>query len=346
MKLNQLIRPHLQHLIPYSSARDEYTGDTGVFLDANENALGSLAGEGWNRYPDPYQKKIKMKISDLKDVHFSFIFLGNGSDEPIDLLIRAFCEPGKDAILISSPTYGMYKVSANIHNVRIIDCPLTPDYQLDTEKIVDHLKDVKLTFICSPNNPTGNIFDKKAIKTILEKSKGLVIVDEAYIDFTLEESWVSELKNYENLVVLQTFSKAWGMAGLRVGMAFANPELVSILNKIKPPYNISGPVQKLISSALDHSERKNEWVSHILAQRNDLAEKLTSLSNVVKVYPSDANFLLVRFTDARSVFDKLIHDKVIVRDRSKVHLCDNSLRITVGTVEENELLMKSLKSYE
>lgn len=345
--LESILRPHILTLTPYSSARDEYTGNIGVFLDANENPIGSTTETGdYNRYPDPHQWAIKQKLAPIKGVRPGQIFLGNGSDEPIDLLVRATCTPGQDTILIMPPTYGMYEVSAAVNAIDLLRVPLTADFQMDTEAVVKAITpSTKLIWICSPNNPSGNLLKAEAIRTILEEARhSLVIVDEAYIDFASEPSWTTALDKYPNLVVLQTFSKAWGLAALRLGMCFASEELIAVLNKIKPPYNISAPTQALALEALQHENEKNEMVAQILTEREKLAEKLRSLPSVQLVHPSDANFLLVQFDDAKAVFTYLIEEQVIVRDRSKVKLCDGCLRISVGTSVENERLMEVLRA--
>lgn len=344
--LNSLLRPHILTLTPYSSARDEYTGKEGVFLDANENPLGSTTPQGdYNRYPDPHQWAIKEKLAPIKGVRPEQIFLGNGSDEPIDLLVRATCRPGQDSILIMPPTYGMYEVSATINDVAVVKVPLTPDFQVDLEAVLAAITDTtKLIWLCSPNNPSGNLLHTSAIRAILDAAQqALVIVDEAYIDFADTKSWTSELANYPNLVVLQTFSKAWGLAALRLGMCFAGEALIQVMNRIKPPYNISAPTQALALAALDHAADKNAMVAEILTERQVLAENLRSLPTVRVVHPSDANFLLVQFDDAGATFAHLIEQQVIVRDRSKVKLCDGCLRITVGTREENNRLLDVLR---
>lgn len=345
--LSTIIRQHILTLTPYSSARDEYTGKEGVFLDANENPIGSAGSSAYNRYPDPYQAAIKQKLAPIKGVNPEQIFLGNGSDEPIDLLIRACCVPAKDSIIILPPTYGMYEVSASINDVKLIKVPLTIDYQINADAVLEAVQpDTKIIWVCSPNNPTGNLVKTEAIRSLLEGFNGLVVVDEAYIDFADTPSWTNQLNAYPNLVVLQTFSKAWGLASLRLGMCFASVELIAILNKIKPPYNIGGPTQLLLLEALDQVNATKAMVKEILKQRDLLRTKLNDLSLVKKVYPSDANFLLVRFEEAKGVMEHLLNEKIIVRDRSKVILCDGCLRITIGTSEENELLMTSLKKYE
>lgn len=344
--VEQLMRSHLKDLVPYSSARDEYSGNKGIFLDANENAFGSVIGKGWNRYPDPYQKHLKSRISKIKEVREDRIFLGNGSDEPIDLLIRAFCEPGRDKVLVTSPTYGMYRVSASIHNIEVIDVNLKDDFQLDEKSIIEKSREAKIIFLCSPNNPTGNLMNRETILRVVSRSKSLVVVDEAYIDFSTNHSLISEIENHENLIILQTFSKAWGLAALRAGLAFGDPFLIELLNKIKPPYNISGPVQKLLDEALDQVDKKDKWVENILIERERLSNELSQLPVVVKVHKSNANFLLVRFTNSSAIFAYLKDQKVIIRDRSNVALCEGCLRITVGTPKENSVLMEALKNYE
>ncbi|WP_234734254.1 histidinol-phosphate transaminase [Tellurirhabdus bombi] len=350
-RLQDILRPHILTLTPYSSARDEYTGKEGVFLDANENPYGSAGKSGpnehtYNRYPDPYQWAIKERLAPLKGVRPSQIFLGNGSDEPIDLLVRATCTPGKDSILILPPTYGMYEVSASVNDVAIIKVPLKPDYQLDLPAVLEAIQpSTKLLFVCSPNNPTGNLIERETILTLLNAFRGLVIVDEAYIDFAETESMTALLDQYPNLVVLQTFSKAWGLAALRLGMCFASEELIQILNKIKPPYNISAPTQELALEALNHVGDKDKMVTEVLEQRTDLHQKLLASSLVRRIHHSDANFLLVQFDDPKAIFDYLIEHQVIVRDRSRVTRCEGCLRITVGTEAENEHLMDILKQY-
>jgi len=342
--LTTLIRPHLLNLVPYSSARDEYTGKEGVFLDANENAIGAADGMDHNRYPDPYQHDIKQKLGKIKNVSADRIFLGNGSDEPIDLLIRLTCTPGKHAIMIHVPTYGMYEVSANINEVDIIKVPLAEDFQLRADAMLEAVTpETRIIWVCSPNNPTGNLIAKSDIEQLLNAFSGLVVVDEAYIDFSSEASWINELANYPNLVVLQTFSKAWGLAGLRAGVCYASPELIKLLNKIKPPYNMSTPAQQYLNNALDQVKLKETMVADILKERERLQNMLADLSLVKKIYPSDANFLLVKFDNGPAVMQHLLNDKVIVRDRSRVILTDNCLRITVGTPAENDLVITSLK---
>ncbi len=346
--LQNIVRQHILSLAPYSSARDEYTGKEGIFLDANENPLGSVTPENWNRYPDPYQVDIKDKIAPIKGCRPSQIFLGNGSDEPIDLIIRLTCEPKEDNIIILPPTYGMYEVSASVNNVEIQKISLTTDYQLDTQKIITSINaKTKLIFICSPNNPTGNLIDRKAILNIVKNfQQGIVIIDEAYNDFSDEPSFVPELDNLPNVMVLQTFSKAWGLASLRLGMAFGSEELVKLLNKIKYPYNINGLTQRALFENIDNIEFMKDSVKKLNQNREKVIFELKKLPNVLNIFPSDANFLLVRFTDAKKIFDYLIEQKVIVRDRSKVILCEDSLRISIGSEEENHILINLLNQYK
>lgn len=342
-KIEKLLRPHIATLQAYTSARDEYKGKEGVFLDANENPFGSITVQDFNRYPDPYQLELKEKISQIKGVKTSRIFLGNGSDEAIDLLFRAFCIPEKDNVILLPPTYGMYEVSASINNVEVQKVPLTAGFHLRTDKILDAVdKHTKIIFICSPNNPSGNKVDRDDILYLLKKFKGIVVVDEAYIDFSDEPSFTTELKNFKNLVVMQTFSKAWGLASLRLGMAFASKDLIKILNRIKPPYNISGLTQETVLVAIDNYEKVKSMITDILSEREYLKSRLESLAFINKIHPSDANFLLVKMPNANLVYDELIDKKVIVRNRSKVLLCEDCLRITVGIRAENERLVEAL----
>lgn len=344
MEIKKLLRPHLLNLTPYSSARDEFKGIADVYLDANENAFGSTSEDKYRRYPDPYQNKLKTKIGKIKGINPDNIFLGNGSDEPIDLLIRAFCNPGKDKIITAPPTYGMYEVSANINDVEIIEVPLKADFTLDLSNVIEAIHpEVKIIFLCSPNNPTGNSIDKKDILKILNNFHGLVILDEAYIDFSSKPSLIQELQNFSNLVILHTFSKAWGLAALRLGMVFADTQIIDILNMIKPPYNINGATQDLALLALENQDKMKTMIHEILLQKKYLESVLPDLPTVKVVYPSDANFILVKIEHAHEIYLKLIQEKVIVRDRSKVELCENCLRITVGTEEENKKFVGQLK---
>ena len=344
--IEKILRPHIAALQPYSSARDEYSGKEGIFLDANENPFGSISEEDYNRYPDPYQLDIKNKLSAIKNIPANQIFLGNGSDEAIDLLFRAFCTPGKDNVIILPPTYGMYEVSAGINDVKVKKVNLTDDFQLQPQKILDAVDEhTKIIFICSPNNPSGNSLNRADIEVIIKKFDGLVVLDEAYIDFTTETSYIERLGEFQNLMIIQTFSKAWGLASLRIGMAFASVEIIKIINRIKPPYNISGLTQQKVLEALDQVDKKDEMVSRILKEKKYLEDQLSKLSIILHIYPSDANFLLMKVTDAKKIYQYLIDDKIIVRDRSKVILCDECLRITVGTEKENNSLMESLANY-
>jgi histidinol-phosphate aminotransferase len=338
--LEKLVRKNVWKLKPYSSARDEFQGTASVYLDANENPNQSP----FNRYPDPHQLKLKEKLSTIKNIPVDQIFLGNGSDEPIDLLIRAFCEPGIDNLLIPQPTYGMYTVSAEINNVEIKTVHLTAEFNIDQTILSEAWNDhTKLIFLCSPNNPSGNLLDPEKIKSVLDNFKGIVVVDEAYIDFTNYPGFVPLLKNYPNLVVLQTLSKAWGLAAIRLGMCFASKEIIAILNKIKPPYNINILSQQTAIEELHFEVRKNRWVTDIISEREKLKEALGKIKSVKKVYPSDANFLLVKIAHARKVYEALVQKGIITRDRSNIILCDDCLRITVGTPQENQILLNELK---
>ena len=334
-ELEKIVRKNILSLKPYSSARDEFSGNDGVFLDANENPFGDL-----NRYPDPHQNALKKKLSDLKCIATENIFVGNGSDEVIDLAFRIFCHPGKDKALTFSPTYGMYDVSAAINNIELIKIPLDDHFQIDFHSLEQHLKDenLKLIFICSPNNPTGNHLNN--IDWILNSFKGVVIIDEAYIDFSTEKSFIDKIEQHSNLIVSQTFSKAWGLAAARVGTAYSNNKIISLYNKVKAPYNVSELNQKAALSALEnYAEFKNQ-IAEILVQRKWLEKKLNRVGVVTKVYPSDANFLLVETTDADDIYEKLIAQKIITRNRN--NLVKNCIRITVGLPDENEKLINEL----
>ena len=341
--LDLLTRENVKKLTPYSSARDEFKGEAKIFLDANENSLGSPLIKWYNRYPDPHQLKVKQKLSEIKKVPVENIFLGNGSDECIDILQRAFCEPGTDNIIICPPTYGMYEVSANINNVLVKKVDLTPSFQLDLEAIENAIdENTKMIFLCSPNNPTANSLYHEDIEAILNNYFGLVVIDEAYINFSRQKSFTVQLNDYPNLVVMQTLSKAWGLAALRVGITFASEEIIAVMNKIKPPYNINQASQELALQALEEVEQVNEMIKEIVKEREVLAEALVNLSSVKKIYPSDANFLLVKMDDPVGVYKKLLQQGIVVRDRSKVELCEGCLRITVGTKEENQTLLYAL----
>ena len=344
--LQNILRENIKNLVPYSSARDEFKGEASVYLDANENSFGSPLGINYNRYPDPQQFKVKQRLSEIKGVPTRNIFIGNGSDEAIDILFRAFCRPGVDNVITLPPTYGMYEVSANINDVEIRKIKLTPDYQLDMEGIAEAIDDnTKIIFICSPNNPTGNSINRTDIETILANFNGLVLIDEAYINYSRQKTFIQELTEYENLVVLHTLSKAWGLAGLRIGMAFASEEIIEVFNKVKPPYNINESSQQLALEALHHVEKINEWIKLTVSEREKLIHDLSKLEMVLKIYPSDANFILIKTSDTKAVYDHLVENGIIVRDRSKVELCEDSLRITIGTPEENESLITNLKNF-
>lgn len=339
--IKNLVRKNILNLKPYSSARDEFEGENGIFLDANENPFGEL-----NRYPDPYQLKIKQKLSELNQIPSENIFLGNGSDEVIDLAFRIFCEPKKDKVLTFSPTYGMYEVSANINDVELINVDLNNDFQIDLETLKPYFEDdnLKIIFICSPNNPTGNSI--KNIKYILENFNGIVFIDEAYIDFSPEESFRNQIKNYPNLIVSQTFSKAWGMASVRVGIAYASEEIIKFYNKVKPPYNISQLNQDAILNTLNDEKinQVSENIKIILEEKKSLIQNLEKLDLVKKIFPSDANFILIEVDNANSVYQELVKKKVIIRNRNSV--IKNCLRITVGSPEENKKLIETLQNID
>lgn len=340
MNIDKLLRKNIKSLQPYSSARDEYSGEAMVFLDANENPFN----EPYNRYPDPLQRNLKEKIALLKDVMPEQIFLGNGSDEPIDLLIRAFCEPGEDNVVSIDPTYGMYQVAAGINNVEVKKVSLTESFELDFHKLLNAVdSNTKLVFLCSPNNPTGNCLNEKAVLDVVKNFNGIVVLDEAYIDFAPGKSLLSQLNDYQNLVILQTFSKAWGMAGIRLGMAFATSEIIAVLNKIKYPYNLNILTQQKALELIKNRDKVEKWVKLLIAEREKMKKLLSDFPFVVKIFPSDANFILLKMHDARGIYEYLKEKGVIVRDRSKVHLCEDSLRITIGSSDENEQLLKALK---
>ena len=341
--ITSLLRPHLRQLQPYTSARDEYSGSEGVFLDANENPFGSSTSQDFNRYPDPYQTALKEEIAKIKGASPAQLFLGNGSDEAIDLLFRAFCIPGQDNVILLPPTYGMYGVSAAINGVEVRNVSLTPEFQLQPEKILASIDaHSKILFICSPNNPSGNAVKREDIIFLLENFSGIVVVDEAYIDFYEGASLLTVLDQHPNLLVMQTLSKAWGLASLRLGMAFASPELIRVLNQIKPPYNISGLTQETVLSALHNKEKVDEFIQLILEEREFLRKELERLPYILRVHNSDANFLLVQFEHPNQVYEDLVKEKIIVRNRSSVLHCAGCLRITVGTRAESIALLQAL----
>lgn len=338
-RLSNIVRPSILQLEPYSSARDEFKGSEGIFLDANENPYGTL-----NRYPDPYQKELKEKLSTLKSINTENIFIGNGSDEVIDLAFRIFCRPGTDKALTFSPTYGMYDVSAAINEVELVKLPLDDSFQIDTSQLDNYFDNdtLKLIFICSPNNPTGKVINNDDITYILERFEGMVIVDEAYIDFAETASCVELTDQYDNLIVSQTFSKAWGLAAARVGAAYANKETIQLFNKVKPPYNVSQLNQQAALAAIKNVGSFRSTILTIKEERQRVKRELEQLTVVKKVYPSEANFLLIEVDEANELYDKLVCKKIIIRNRNKQ--IKNCLRITIGTPEENNLLLKTLKN--
>lgn len=339
-EISQWVRDNIRNLKPYSCARNEYKGDASVFLDANENPMNAP----YNRYPDPLQETLKGKIAKIKNVRPTQIMLGVGSDEPIDLVIRIFCEPKEDNIVAIDPTYGMYQVCADINNVEYRKVLLNEDYTLDAERVLKRVDEqTKVIFLCSPNNPTGNVLNRNEVCKILKGFDGITVMDEAYIDFSSEPSWLAELENYPNLIVMQTFSKAWALASVRCGMAFASEEIIGYLNKVKYPYNINLLTQQFVSEQVDREDRKNEWVNQLLKQREVLINELQTVPFVEKIYPSEANFLLVKVPDANDLYRKLTERGVIVRNRNSISLCLGCLRITVGTEEENKTLINELK---
>jgi len=336
--IKYLVRKNILSLVPYSSARNEFNGEDAIFLDANENPYGNL-----NRYPDPLQKALKKEISALKGVAAKNVFLGNGSDEAIDLLYRIFCVPGKDQALTFSPTYGMYSVSSAINDVGMITVPLDDNFDIPAGfdfEVTGNIS-LKMILLCSPNNPTGNTLSQGRIIDILEKFKGIVVIDEAYSDFSCRQSFIALLDKYPNLVVLQTFSKAWGLAAARIGMAFAGEDIISLMNKIKYPYNISAINQQAAMNALKESEAVNDIVTSLKVMREDMAARLKDVKCVKKVYPSEANFLLVQVTDANETYENLVRQKIIVRNRNSV--VRDCLRITVGTASENDMVIDALQ---
>ena len=343
MNLNKLIRPAVKALKSYSSARDEFESQDKdlVFLDANENPFPN----GFNRYPDPQQMQLKNKLAALKGLRPSQILCGNGSDEVLDLIFRAFCEPNKDAIITLTPTYGMYAVLANLNGIQQQCVSLTTDFQIDVPAVLNAIRpNSKLLFICSPNNPSGNVISRTAIKEILKAFKGLVVIDEAYIDFTDTESWLEDLSEHPNLVVTQTLSKAYGLAGIRLGICYASEEIIAVLNKIKPPYNINSLTQKAAISAISQRENTKKQLKTILDQRTELIKEFKKIAWIEKLYPTDANFILIRVDNANLRYEQLKNKGIIVRNRTREDGCTNCLRITVGTAEENKRLINTLNT--
>jgi histidinol-phosphate aminotransferase len=345
--LNTLIRDNIKALKPYSSARHEFTGKASIFLDANENAYGSPLAEKFNRYPDPLQWQLKFQLARIKGVPAENIFVGNGSDEVIDLAYRIFCTPEKDNVIICPPTYGMYEVSGNINDVAIKKVNLTSDFQLDVEGIMNAVDaHTKLIFVCSPNNPTGNNMRREDVEILLNNFSGIVIIDEAYINYSKQKTFIQELTEYPNLVVMQTLSKAWGLAALRLGLCYASMDIIDLFNKVKPPYNINDASQQLALEALQNTGLVNEWITASVQQKEMLIKEMSTFTFVEKVYPSDANFFLMKVKDAGNLYAYLAENEVVVRNRSKDPGCENCLRITIGTPEENQQLINLLKRYE
>ena len=338
--LKELIRPNIWSLAPYSCARNEFTGEASVFLDANENPYN----QPFNRYPDPLQVQLKEKIAALKGVRPTQIMLGVGSDEPIDLIFRIFCEPSKDNVVAINPTYGMYGVCADINNVEYKQVNLNADFTLDATKVLKACdKNTKVIFLCSPNNPTGNSLARTEIEKIVTSFEGIVVIDEAYIDFSNEPSWLASLNAYPNIIVLQTFSKAWGMAALRCGMAFASEDIIAFINKVKYPYNLNLLTQEAVYKQVENVDQKNEWVKALLMERKKMMAALEALPLVKQIYPTDANFVLVKVDDANGAYKQLVDKGIIVRNRNSVTLCEGCLRITVGTPSENKQLLTALQ---
>ncbi|WP_185851154.1 histidinol-phosphate transaminase [Blattabacterium cuenoti] len=350
--LNSLVRDNILHVSPYLSAREEYTSNNknSIFLDANENSFGAPLSfsNSYNRYPDPLQIELKKKISEVKNIPFSKIFLGNGSDEIIDLIYRIFSRPKIDHSIIFPPTYGMYEISGRIHGVDVMKITLIEDeYQLNLNKIEKVINPYsKIIFICSPNNPTGNNIKREDIKNIIEKFKGIVVLDEAYIDFSDQKSFSVEIEKYPNLIVLQTLSKSWGLAGLRIGIAITSENIIQWMNKVKTPYNINQVSQKIAIKALENKDLFFYYLKSILSERKYMEESLKKISIIKKVYPSSSNFLLVKIPFyAKNLYQYLIDKNIVVRDRSKLILCDECLRITIGTHKENKYLIDKIRKY-
>ena len=337
--LQELIRPNIWSLAPYSCARNEFTGEASVFLDANENPYN----QPYNRYPDPLQVQLKEKIAALKGVRPTQIMLGVGSDEPIDLIFRIFCEPAQDNVVAINPTYGMYGVCADINNVAYKQVNLNDDFSLDAQNVLDACDaNTKVIFLCSPNNPTGNSLERSEIEKIVTGFEGIVVIDEAYIDFSNEPSWLASLNAYPNIIVLQTFSKAWGMAALRCGMAFASEDIIAFFNKVKYPYNLNLLTQEAVLKQVEAVEQKNKWVGTLLAERSKMIANLQNLPLVKHIYPTDANFVLAKVDDANKTYNYLVNKGIIVRNRNSVTLCQGCLRITIGTPQENQELLTAL----
>ncbi len=352
--LNNLIRDNIKSLKPYSAARHEFTGKASVFLDANENAFGSPGyssfveeGVRFNRYPDPLQWQVKFALANIKGVPAENIFMGNGSDEVIDLAFRIFCEPKNDNVIICPPTYGMYEVSANINDVEVRKINLIKEFELDVEAILNVVdSNTKLIFICSPNNPTGNNMNRSDVETLLNNFNGIIIIDEAYINFSKQKTFIQELTEYPNLIVMQTLSKAWGLAALRLGIAFASMGIINVFNKVKPPYNINDASQRIALAALENTSQVNTWIKEVVEQKEILINYFKQLSFVKHIYPSDANFILIKVDDADKLYNYLATNEIVIRNRNKDVNCENCVRITIGTENENQILLATLKKYE
>jgi len=341
--ISKLVRKNILEMIPYSSARDEYSGSASVFLDANENPYNSPL----NRYPDPQQTLLKKRIADLKGLSMENIFLGNGSDEGIDLLFRVLCEPERDNVITIDPTYGMYAVCAEINGVERRSVLLKSDFSLDPDAVLAAVDEAtSLIFLCSPNNPTSNSLEREAVLKIIDGVNCMVVVDEAYIDFSQGPGLLSLLKEKPNLVLLQTLSKAWGLAGIRLGMLFAHPDLVRYISRVKYPYNVNQLTIDAALKGLDDTVQRSLWIEEILEERNRMATQLESLPFVTEVYPSDANFLLIKVEDPSAVYQFLMNKGIIIRDRSSVPLCEGCLRITIGSKEENRALILALNTFQ
>jgi histidinol-phosphate aminotransferase len=345
--VDKIVRENIQKLKPYSSARSEYRGEAEIFIDANENAYGSPLDENYNRYPDPLQWALKKELSKIKGVPPQNIFIGNGSDEVIDIAFRIFCKPGQDNVIVCPPTYGMYKVCADINDVEAKEVLLTEDFQLNVEGILNAVDaNTKLLFICSPNNPTGNDMNRIDIELLLNNFPGIVIIDEAYINFSRQKTFIQELTEYENLIVMQTLSKAWGLAALRLGLGFASEKIIDLFNRVKPPYNVNLSSQQLGIKALANIKEVNANIINTIQQRNWVHDQLQQFNFVQIIYTSDANFILVKVNNADKLYQYLLLNRIIVRNRSKEPLCNNCIRITIGTEKENQQLINTLKSYE
>lgn len=346
-RIDSLVRDNIRTLTPYSSARTEFGGAGEIYLDANENRIGSTTTRDFARYPDPLQTELRKRLSEIHDVTSSEVFVGNGSDEAIDLLIRIFCRPQHDSIIVCPPTYGMYEVAAAVNDVNVIRIPLRTDFSFDSDAVIRcATQQTKILFLCSPNNPTGNVLDRAAMLDVIKAFPGIVLVDEAYVEFSQAESLVKEIGSFDNLVILRTFSKAWGLAGLRVGYAIAARPIVDYMLRVKPPYNVNTASQELAIDALANRARSDAALASIVRERESLSVRLSQFTFVERVYPSAANFLLVKMTDASGLYRFLLSHRIVVRDRSRIEGCEGCLRITVGTSAENERLLEVMTSYE